>query len=185
MSEERENSLLLAGRPIPARAEKALWRILRHGELSALNWRKQAKFRQYVLDFVSHPAGLVIEADGAQHSLPEQKAHDQKRTELLESEGYKVLRFWNAEILSNGDGVFRAVLAIAMESPARSRILRWRDLHQTSPSMGEVAERSEAGGGEGSTSQDEAMMAPTINSTSTSRQHPSRRFAPPSPLRGG
>jgi very-short-patch-repair endonuclease len=173
-------------RAMPNTAERALWRILRHGELAALNWRKQSPFRQYVLDFVSHPARLVVEADGARHSLTSQKAHDQVRSALLEREGYKVIRLWNDEILSNGDSVFRTLLSVALESPARNRLLRWRDLHPTSPSMGEVTARSAVGEGEAETLQDRTALAPTGNFGPNAAPSPlPAALRPPSPSRGG
>ncbi|MEZ5961918.1 MAG: DUF559 domain-containing protein [Hyphomonadaceae bacterium] len=121
--------------------EKAMWRLLREGELVALNWRKQAPFGDYILDFVSHPARLVVEVDGAQHADPANAAHDAARSVWLRSEGYRVIRFWNGEALRARDDVWRAIHAIALQTPAAPRMLRWRanDLAQTSSSMEEVA----------------------------------------------
>lgn len=121
--------------------EKTMWRLLREGELVALNWRKQAPFGDYILDFVSHPARLVVEVDGAQHAEPSNAAHDAERSEWLRSEGYQVIRFWNGEALRARDDVWRTIHAIALQTPAAARMLRWRgnDLAQTSSSMEEVA----------------------------------------------
>jgi very-short-patch-repair endonuclease len=129
--------------------EKAMWRLLRQGELAALYWRRQAVFGKYILDFVSHPARLVVEVDGAQHGTPEQREHDEQRTAALEAEGYRVLRFWNNEGLRDRDGVWRTIQAAAAETPARTRMQHWREKHfkdvreqnerLTSSSMEEVA----------------------------------------------
>ncbi|WP_395644544.1 endonuclease domain-containing protein [Terricaulis sp.] len=108
-------------------AEKTVWRILHEGELVALNWRKQAPFGDFILDFVSHPARLVVEVDGAQHGETEQALYDQQRTAWLEAEGYRVLRVWNSEAKSLADGVWRLVHHAAMQSPAVRRMDRWRE----------------------------------------------------------
>ena len=68
----------------------------------------------YFADFCSHGAKLIIEADGGQHA--EAAAYDAQRTRFLESEGYKVLRFWNNQILENIDGVI-ATIAPHIPSP--------------------------------------------------------------------
>jgi very-short-patch-repair endonuclease len=67
-----------------------------------------------VVDFASHRARLVIEADGGQHDA----ATDAQRAQVIESEGYSVIRFWNHEILGNGDGVSLAIAgALRRRSP--------------------------------------------------------------------
>jgi very-short-patch-repair endonuclease len=107
--------------------EKAMWRLLHEGELVALNWRRQAAFGDYILDFVSHSARLVIEVDGAQHAMSEDAANDAIRTEWLRGQGYKVLRFWNQEALRARDDVWRSVYSVAAATPANARLQRWRD----------------------------------------------------------
>ncbi|GAN00208.1 DNA methylase [alpha proteobacterium U9-1i] len=135
--------------------EKAMWRLLHEGELVALSWRRQAAFGSAILDFVSHPARLVIEVDGAQHATLAQSEHDALRTAWLEREGYRVLRFWNTEAISERQGVWETIHNAASETSAYARMLRWRNLHDAqirernaqiaSPSMGE-APRSGGGG---------------------------------------
>ncbi len=131
-----------------APAEKAMWRIVHERELVALNWRRQAPFGTYVLDLVSHPARLVLEVDGAHHAEAAQALHDERRTAFLRSHGYRVERIPNNAALRHGDGVWVSVRAWAWETPARARMERWLTAH-ASPSMGEAAARSAAGGGEG------------------------------------
>ena len=139
--------------------EKAVWRLLHDGELVALNWRRQAAFGKYVLDFVSHAARLVIEVDGAKHREIAQAKHDAQRSAWLMGQGYRVLRVWNAEAAKEKDGVWRAIHAAASETRAVARMRRWRKEHlekiqainaaagaPTSPSMGEVASVSEPEG---------------------------------------
>ncbi len=106
--------------------EKAMWRLLHEGELVALNWRKQAPFGNYILDFVSHPARLVVEVDGAQHADSEIAKHDAERSGWLASQGYQVVRFWNGEAIRARDEVWRSIQSAALETSAAPRMLRWR-----------------------------------------------------------
>ena len=131
IEEERGAKSWLRSRAKEMRAEmtpheKAMWRLLREGELTALNWRKQAPFGDFILDFLSHAARLVIEVDGAQHAEPENVKRDEARSTWLRSEGYRVLRFWNGEALRNRDDVWRTIQAAAIETPAAPRMQRWR-----------------------------------------------------------
>jgi len=106
--------------------EKAMWRLLHQGELIALNWRKQSPFGKYILDFVSHPARLVIEVDGSQHAESTISNRDEERSAWLRSEGYQVIRFWNGEALRARDDVWRTIQAVAAKTPAAPRMQRWR-----------------------------------------------------------
>jgi very-short-patch-repair endonuclease len=83
-------------------------------------------FGKFILDFVSHPARLVVEVDGSQRGQKKQTEHDAERTEWLRSEGYRVLRFWNSEALCERDGVWRTIQSAAAETPALARMQRWR-----------------------------------------------------------
>lgn len=82
-------------------AERALWRILRSRLLDGWKFRRQVPLGPYIADFASHSARLVVEADGGQHD----RESDAARTSFLEGEGYRVLRFWNNDILTNPEGV--------------------------------------------------------------------------------
>jgi very-short-patch-repair endonuclease len=87
-------------------AERALWRALRES-LPVYHWRKQVPLGPYFADFASHSAKLIIEVDGGQHAT--ETAYDAKRTAFLQGQGFRVLRFWNNDILSNIDGVVQMV----------------------------------------------------------------------------
>jgi very-short-patch-repair endonuclease len=63
----------------------------------------------YTADFAWHSAKLIIEVDGGQHGTDAGKAHDAARTRFLESEGYRVIRFWNNEVDHNLEGVIAAI----------------------------------------------------------------------------
>ncbi|HKP33525.1 MAG TPA: endonuclease domain-containing protein [Sphingomicrobium sp.] len=71
------------------------------------NFRKQVPVRHYIADFASHRAKLVIEVDGGQHNA----AVDEVRTSLIQREGYRVIRFWNHDVLRNPDGVWTVIEA--------------------------------------------------------------------------
>jgi len=147
--------------------EKAMWRLLHEGELVALNWRRQAAFGDYVLDFVSHPARMVIEVDGGQHAETQVIERDEKRSAWLKAEGYQVIRFWNADVLRAPNDIWRLIQMTALETPAAARLLRWREadlarVHQTNAQIAsssmEEAPRS-GGGGAPSIVRDEPLEA--------------------------
>ena len=77
-----------------------MWRLLR-GCFPDAHFRRQVPIRNFTADFASYGLKLVVEVDGGQHGGPT----DQARTRLIEAEGYRVLRFWNNDVLTNGDGV--------------------------------------------------------------------------------
>ena len=92
-------------------AESRLWYALRD-KLPAARFRRQVAFGPYVADFAAHGARLIVEVDGGQHSVE----RDVDRTEFLNGEGYRVLRFWNNEVLTNLEGVL-TVIAASLPSP--------------------------------------------------------------------
>lgn len=71
------------------------------------HWRKQVPFGPYIADFCAHSAKLIIEVDGGQHA--DAQEHDLKRTAFLEAEGFRVIRFWNSDVLSNTNGVLESL----------------------------------------------------------------------------
>jgi very-short-patch-repair endonuclease len=110
-------------------AERKLWSALRNRQLDGCKFRRQQPIGPFVADFVCQERRLIIEADGGQHA---ESVTDDRRTALLESKGYRVLRFWNNDILSNLDGV-ASVIAAALSTPHPARALR----ESPSPSGGE------------------------------------------------
>jgi len=85
--------------------EIILWSRLRDRTCKNLKFRRQYPIGSYILDFVCLKRKLVIELDGCQHKIKEQKTHDKLRTQFLEEEGFRVLRFWNNDVNKNLDGV--------------------------------------------------------------------------------
>lgn len=74
-----------------------------------LRFRRQYIIGNFIVDFYCHKAGLVIELDGSQHYDPQKMEYDRKRTEYLESQGLKVLRFTNTDIQQRFRGVCEAI----------------------------------------------------------------------------
>ena len=111
-------------------AEKKLWAGLRDRQLCGAKFRRQHPIGHFITDFCCVERGLVVELDGGQHA--EQVAADRARTDFLESRGYRVLRFWNNDVLTNHAGVIERI-GEALESPHPSlshrarvkRTLRW------------------------------------------------------------
>jgi len=88
-------------------AERALWRLLRQRQIKGLRFRRQVPIDHYIVDFACLEVRLVVEVDGGQHSDSEA---DRKRDSNLHSQGFRVLRFWNNDVLSNPDGVCRTII---------------------------------------------------------------------------
>jgi len=91
-------------------AEKLLWRKLRARQLGGAKFRRQAPIGPYIVDFVSFEHKLVVEIDGGQHNAPAGQQHDINRTAWLETQGFRVLRFWNNQVLANLEGVLESTL---------------------------------------------------------------------------
>ena len=89
-------------------AERALWRVIRNKQLNEFRFRRQRPMGNYIVDFVCLDAKLILEVDGGQHA--EQVGYDATRTVFLASLGYRVLRFWNNDVLQNMDGVVTVIL---------------------------------------------------------------------------
>jgi very-short-patch-repair endonuclease len=96
-------------------AEQRLWYHLRNRRLQGWKFRRQHEIDRYVVDFVCPDTALVVELDGSQHL--EQVGYDARRTARLEAHGYRVLRFWDNDVLTNIEGVLEVILE-ALASPA-------------------------------------------------------------------
>ena len=89
--------------------ERRLWNLLKNRQFHNLRFKRQVPFGNYIVDFVCPKIKLIIEIDGGQHNEPKNIEYDNKRTEFLESKGYKVLRFWNIDIYENINGVLEEI----------------------------------------------------------------------------
>jgi very-short-patch-repair endonuclease len=88
-------------------AEAKLWARLRAHRMAGVQFRRQHAIGNYVVDFCSPRRKLIIELDGSQHL--DQAEYDLERTKYLQSLGYRVLRFWNNDVLDNTDAVLQAI----------------------------------------------------------------------------
>jgi very-short-patch-repair endonuclease len=102
----------------PAEPEKRLWSQLRNRQLNGIKFRRQVWLAGYIADFYAAGIKLVIEVDGDDHAVRE--ATDQQRSAVLEGRGFTVIRFSNAEIMDNIDGVLEAIALVARTSPSPS-----------------------------------------------------------------
>lgn len=92
-------------------AERRLWHSLRAHRFAALGFRRQAPIGPYIADFICHAARLVVEIDGAQHGFDDGLARDAARDAWFASEGYRVLRFWNGQVLHEHASVLDTIYA--------------------------------------------------------------------------
>lgn len=101
-------------------AERILWEKLRDKRLGDFKFRRQHIIGQYIADFVCLANRFIVEVDGSIHQLPEVEKNDQFRTEWLESQGYKVLRFTNNEVMTQLE---RTLVVIENELASRNEEL--------------------------------------------------------------
>jgi very-short-patch-repair endonuclease len=87
--------------------EERLWQALRSRQLDKVKFHRQTPIGSYIVDFVCIERKLVIELDGGQHA--ERESRDNIRTKAIEGRGYRVLRFWNHEVMENFDGVIERI----------------------------------------------------------------------------
>jgi adenine-specific DNA-methyltransferase len=107
---ERQREL----RRFSTEAEKKLWSALRGRRLGGAKFRRQVWLGSYIADFYCAEAKLVIEADGSQHA--DQADYDERRSHWLEQEGFRVIRFWNNDVLARPEAVL-TVIAEALTLP--------------------------------------------------------------------
>ena len=98
--------------------ERLLWSKIRDRQLSGFKFRRQVPIGRYIVDFVCKEAALIIALDGGQHSSITKYEADRRR--WLEQHGWRVLRFWNNDVIENLSGVLEVILATvstASDSP--------------------------------------------------------------------
>jgi very-short-patch-repair endonuclease len=98
-------------------AEGLLWRHLRTKHLRGLKFRRQQPIGNFIVDFVCFEKIIIIELDGGQHALQPEKDKDIKRDLWFEVQGYKVLRFWDNEVLSKTEAVLETIWAHSLSHP--------------------------------------------------------------------
>jgi very-short-patch-repair endonuclease len=92
----------------PTEAEDRLWGALRGRRLDRIKFRRQVPVGAYIADFLCAEAMLIVEIDGSQHS---DSAYDLKRAAALKAHGFRVLRFWNDEVMRELDSVCDTIIA--------------------------------------------------------------------------
>jgi very-short-patch-repair endonuclease len=90
----------------PTDAERFLWKHLRSNQVEGLKFRRQEPIGKYIVDFVCYEKRLIVEVDGGQHS----SETDMDRDAWLRTQGFKIQRVWNHEVLQNIEGVMEVIL---------------------------------------------------------------------------
>ena len=101
-------------------AERNRWSRLRRSQLNGVKFRRQQPVGDYIVDVISFEKRLIIEIEGGQHI--ESTKNDSVRTEYLESQGYRVIRFWNTDIMQNIEGVIDEILNTLTPYQVRVRL---------------------------------------------------------------
>jgi len=94
-------------------AEAKLWAHLRSHRLNNIHFRNQHAIGNYIVDFCSPKHKLIIELDGSQHL--DQAEYDTERTAFLQAKGYRILRFWNVQVMNDINGVIQTIIDILEE----------------------------------------------------------------------
>ncbi|MFH1856656.1 MAG: DUF559 domain-containing protein [Candidatus Omnitrophota bacterium] len=87
--------------------EQYLWRYIRNKQLEGFKFRRQQVIGKYIVDFVNFENKIIIELDGGQHAVYQEK--DKVRDNWFKKQGYEVLRFWDNEVLNNVEGVLEVI----------------------------------------------------------------------------
>ena len=97
----------------PTDPERILWQRLRRRQISGHRFRRQRPIGSYVVDFVCLERRVIVEVDGGQHA--ERACYDANRSSWLSSHGFRVLRFWNHDVLARTDSVCEAIRQVLDE----------------------------------------------------------------------
>lgn len=127
----------------PTDAEAKLWRLLRGHRLADIHFRRQYPIGGFIADFCAVKHKLIIEVDGGGHA--ERADYDRQRTESLNASGFRVLRFWNREVLLGAETVTERIIEALGEHAAEGR-----HPHPGPPPRGEGSGKGSPTGGEGS-----------------------------------
>ncbi len=96
-------------------AERRLWQGLRREQVAGFRFRRQVILGGFIADFTCFEARMVVEVDGATHSMDEEIARDAARSAALMAQGFDVLRFTNDDVYRNLDGVLETIRLRLME----------------------------------------------------------------------
>lgn len=112
MADERARHL----RRNQTEAERKLWVYLREMKHDGFHFRRQCPVGPYIADFLCYSARIVVEVDGGQHGMDAGIEHDRRRDGWFVTNGYRVLRYWNNDVLANTEGVVETILAVLNET---------------------------------------------------------------------
>lgn len=107
-AEQRNFACTLRNNMTPA--ERRRWQLLRAEQMSGFKFRRQAAVGAYIVDFVCFSHKLAVELDGPQHATDVVKESDERRTQWLASQGFRVLRFWNHQVNADIHSVLDTIL---------------------------------------------------------------------------
>ena len=112
----------------PTEAEKFMWRYLKSRQLEGLKFRRQEPIGNYVVDFVCYEKKIIVEIDGGQHCVE----RDGNRDRWLESQNFKILRFWNTEVLKNSQGVWEVIRknCLSCDSPSPAPPIKGGEIYE-------------------------------------------------------
>ena len=118
----RHSASIKRGKPEPARrlrrdttkAEKHFWIHVRNRQVGGAKFRRQWPIAKFIVDFCCSERRLVVEIDGGQHA---DNKNDLERTKLLEELGYRVIRFWNNDVMENIEGVIERLTKALADRP--------------------------------------------------------------------
>ncbi|WP_460034923.1 endonuclease domain-containing protein [Methylothermus subterraneus] len=117
MSEKHQTEYARRLRVNMTDAERVLWRHLRAKRFWGVQFRRQAPLGPYIVDFLSHNPKLVIEVDGSQHQ--DRQREDEMRDAWLQERGFKVLRFWNDQVLDETEAVLQIWVVVTSILPCQ------------------------------------------------------------------
>jgi very-short-patch-repair endonuclease len=106
----RKRSKAKALRRDMTRAETLLWRYLKAHHLDGVRFRRQTPVGPYIADFCSHRMRLIVEVDGESHDFEERQERDGARDRWFATQGYRVIRFTNDDVLKNLEGVIATIV---------------------------------------------------------------------------
>jgi len=101
-------------------AEQLMWQLLRAKQFMNLKFRRQHVIAPYIVDFYCHELGLVIELDGSQHGADDAIEYDAERTKFLEALGFRVVRYWNYDVLNSTEMISDDLWNICLDMKSTS-----------------------------------------------------------------
>jgi len=160
----------------PTDAERVLWQHLRQLDVGGSHFRRQATVGPYFADFACHRSRLIVEVDGGQHNESSGIKRDATRTADLESCGYRVLRFWNNDVLVNVEGVMEMIAAAVRDAVPPPPTPPRHASHGGRGDESAASRRSKR-----RNTKDQLHQMGDVSEASTSRQAPGRSAALDSP----